>query len=275
MDQIRIDNLEVYAYHGVFPEENEKGQPFFINMVLYTDLRGAGLTDDLLLSTHYGEVSHLVNDWMKSHTVQLIETVAESLAGEILRTFPLIQALDMEIRKPKAPIGLPFESVSVKIHRGWHIVYVAIGSNMGEKDKYIQMGLEELKKLPDTHVEAVSDIIVTKPYGGVEQDDFFNGAVRIKTLYMPEELLVKLHEIEEKAERKRTLRWGPRTLDLDIIFYDKLVYESDTLIIPHVDMENRVFVLKPMCQLAPNFRHPLLGKTMEQLCREVCAKTGE
>ena len=275
MDQIRIDNLEVYAYHGVFPEENEKGQPFFINLVLYTDLRGAGLTDDLLLSTHYGEVSHLVNDWMKSHTVQLIETVAESLAGEILRTFPLIQALDMEIRKPKAPIGLPFESVSVKIHRGWHIVYVAIGSNMGEKDKYIQMGLEELKKLPDTHVEAVSDIIVTKPYGGVEQDDFFNGAVRIKTLYMPEELLVKLHEIEEKAERKRTLRWGPRTLDLDIIFYDKLVYESDTLIIPHVDMENRVFVLKPMCQLAPNFRHPLLGKTMEQLCREVCAKTGE
>ncbi len=275
MDQIRIDNLEVYAYHGVFPEENEKGQPFFVNMVLYTNLRPAGLTDDLLLSTHYGEVSHLVNDWMKSHTVQLIETVAETLAGEILRKFPLIQALDMEIRKPQAPIGLPFESVSVKIHRGWHTVYVAIGSNMGEKDKYIQLGLQELKALPDTYVEAVSDMIVTKPYGGVEQDDFLNGAVKIRTLYTPEELLIKLHEIEEKAERKRTLRWGPRTLDLDIVFYDKLVYESDTLLIPHVDMENRDFVLKPMCQLAPNFRHPLLGKTMEQLCREVCAKTGK
>ena len=275
MDQIRIDDLEVYAYHGVFPEENEKGQPFFINMVLYTDLRPAGLTDDLLLSTHYGEVSHLVNDWMKSHTVQLIEAVAETLAGEILRKFPLIQALNMEIRKPQAPIGLPFESVSVKIHRGWHTVYVAIGSNMGEKDKYIQLGLGELRKLPDTFVEAVSDIIVTKPYGGVEQDDFLNGAVKLKTLYTPEELLHKLHEIEEMAERKRTLRWGPRTLDLDIIFYDKLIYESDTLIIPHVDMENRDFVLKPMCQLAPNFRHPILGKTMEQLCREVCTKTSE
>ncbi|MBQ7918888.1 MAG: 2-amino-4-hydroxy-6-hydroxymethyldihydropteridine diphosphokinase [Lachnospiraceae bacterium] len=275
MDQIRIDNLEVYAYHGVFPEENEKGQPFFINMVLYTDLRGAGLNDDLLLSTHYGEVSHLVNDWMKSHTVRLIETVAETLAAEILQSFPLIHALDIEIRKPKAPIGLPFESVSVKIHRGWHTVYVAIGSNMGEKDKYIQLGLEELKKLPDTFMEGVSDIIVTKPYGGVEQEDFLNGAVKIKTLFTPEELLVKLHEIEEMAERKRTLRWGPRTLDLDIIFYDKIVYESDTLIIPHVDMENRDFVLKPMCQLAPNFRHPLLGKTMEQLYGEVCAKSGE
>lgn len=275
MDQIRIDNLEVYAYHGVLPEENEKGQPFFINMVLYTDLRQAGLKDDLLLSTHYGEVSHLVNDWMKSHTVQLIETVAETLAGEILRSFPLIQALDMEIRKPQAPIGLPFESVSVKIHRGWHTVYVAIGSNMGEKDRYIQLGIEELKHLPDTFVEEVSDIIVTKPYGGVVQDDFLNGVIRIRTLYTPEELLVKLHEIEELAERKRTLRWGPRTLDLDIVFYDKLVYESETLIIPHVDMENRDFVLKPMCQLAPYFRHPLLGKTMEQLCREVCTKAGE
>ncbi len=275
MDQIRIDNLEIYAYHGVFPEENEKGQPFFVNMVLYTDLRKAGLTDDLLSSTHYGEVSHLVNDWMKSHTVQLIETAAETLAGEILRKFSLIEALDIEIRKPQAPIGLPFESVSVKIHRGWHTVYVAIGSNMGEKDKYIQLGLEELKVLPDTEVEAVSDIIVTKPYGGVEQDDFLNGAVKIRTLYTPEELLERLHEIEEKAERKRTLRWGPRTLDLDIIFYDKLVYETDTLIIPHVDMENRDFVLKPMCQIAPNFRHPILGKTVEQLCREVCAKPGE
>ncbi|MBQ8822200.1 MAG: 2-amino-4-hydroxy-6-hydroxymethyldihydropteridine diphosphokinase [Lachnospiraceae bacterium] len=275
MDEIRIENLEVYAYHGVFPEENEKGQPFFVNMVLYADLRAAGQTDELTLSTHYGEVCHLVNDWMKGHTVKLIETVAETLAAEILRSFPLVQALDMEIRKPQAPIGLPFETVSVKIHRGWHTVYVAMGSNMGEKDKYIQLGLEELRALPDTRVEAVSDIIVTKPYGGVEQDDFLNGVVRIKTLYTPEELLVKLHEIEEKAERKRTLRWGPRTLDLDIVFYDKLIYESETLIIPHVDMENRDFVLKPMCQIAPNLRHPILGKTMEQLCREVCAQSGE
>ena len=275
MDEIRIDNLECYAYHGVFPEENEKGQPFFVNMVLYADLRKAGQTDELTLSTHYGEVCHLVNDWMKTHTVKLIETVAESLATEILSAFPLVQALNIEIRKPKAPIGLPFESVSVKLHRGRHEVYVAIGSNMGEKDKFIQLGLSELAELPDTTVEAVSDIIVTKPYGGVEQEDFLNGVVRLKTLFTPEELLARLHEIEEKAERKRTLRWGPRTLDLDIVFYDKLVYESDTLIIPHVDMENRDFVLVPMCQLAPNFRHPLLGKTMEQLCRKLSAQSGE
>ena len=71
MDEIRIDNLEVYAYHGVFPEENKKGQLFFVNMVLYTDIRKAGLEDELTLSTHYGEVCHFVSDWMQKHTCKL------------------------------------------------------------------------------------------------------------------------------------------------------------------------------------------------------------
>ena len=136
MDEIRIDNLEVYAYHGVFPEENEKGQPFFVNMVLYADTREAGRQDELTLSTHYGEVCHFVTKWMQEHTYKLIETVAERVAREVLLQFPLVQALDVEICKPQAPIGLPFESVSVKVHRGWHKVYVAIGSNMGDKEGY-------------------------------------------------------------------------------------------------------------------------------------------
>lgn len=265
MDEIRIQNLEVYAYHGVFPEENEKGQPFFVNMVLYTDTRAAGCEDELLLSTHYGEVCHFVSGWMKEHTYKLIETVAETVAREVLLRFPLIQALDVEIRKPEAPIGLPFESVSVKIHRGWHKVYVAIGSNMGEKEHYIRKGIEGLKKHSEIQVTKVSEIICTKPYGGVEQEDFLNGVIEIKTLLTPKELLAYLHQIETEANRVRILRWGPRTLDLDIIFYDKLIYEDEELILPHVDMQNRDFVLKPMAQINPNFRHPLLQKTMKEL----------
>ena len=74
-----------------------------------------------------------------------------------------------------------------------------------------------------------------------------------------------LNQIETKAGRKRETHWGPRTLDLDIIFYDKLVYEDEELILPHVDMENRYFVLKPLSELAPNMRHPILQKTVTQL----------
>lgn len=265
MDEIRIDNLEVYAYHGVFPKENEKGQPFFVNMVLYVDTRRAGQADELTLSTHYGEVCHFVTRWMQEHTCKLIETVAENVAREVLKEFPLVEALDVEIRKPHAPIGLPFESVSVKIHRGWHRAYVAIGSNMGDKEKYLQEAIQGLADHEEILVTQVSSLITTEPYGGVEQDEFLNGMVEIKTLLTPHELLDYLHELEQKAGRERILRWGPRTLDLDIVFYDKLIFEDDVLIIPHVDMENRDFVLKPMVELNANFRHPILQKTMKQL----------
>ncbi len=265
MDEIRIDNLEVYAYHGVFPEENKKGQLFFVNMVLYTDIRKAGLEDELTLSTHYGEVCHFVSDWMQKHTCKLIETVAENIAREVLMEFPLVEALDVEIRKPQAPIGLPFESVSVKIHRGWHTAYVAIGSNLGDKDKYLQDAIQGLADHEQIVVTQTSSLITTEPYGGVEQDSFLNGMVEIKTLLTPHELLDYLHELEQLAGRERIVRWGPRTLDLDIVFYDKLIMEDDVLIIPHVDMENRDFVLKPMVELNPNLRHPILNKTMKQL----------
>ena len=267
MDEIRIENLEVYAYHGVFPEENEKGQPFFVNATLYTDTRAAGLADELTLSTHYGEVSHFITKWMQEHTYKLIETVAENVAREILLQYPLVRALDLEIRKPEAPIGLPFESVSVRIHRGWHKAYLSIGSNMGDREQYIHGAIAALKNEEAVRVEKVSQLLNTKPYGGVEQQDFLNGAIEISTLLPPEELLDLLHKIEAAADRKRELRWGPRTLDLDIVFYDKLVYESEDLIIPHVDMENRYFVLKPLSELIPNYRHPILQKTVSQLLK--------
>lgn len=163
--------------------------------------------------------------------------------------------MEIELCKPHAPIGLPFENVSVTIERSWHQVYLAVGSNMGDKNAYIENGIAELKEITDVRDVRVSDLLVTKPYGGVEQDDFVNGAIALQTLLTPQELLEKLHEIEQHANRERIIHWGPRTLDLDIIFYDKLVYEDENLIIPHVDMENRNFVLKPLMELCPNYRH--------------------
>jgi len=265
MDQIRIDNLEVYPYHGVYPEENEKGQKFFINAVLYTKLREAGKQDMLELSTNYAEVCHRIHEQMRQHTYQLIETAAEMLARDILLHFPLVKSLDLEVRKPEAPVGLPFESVSVKITRGWHKAYIAVGSNLGDKEAYIRQGIHALEEHPDIRVIRQSSLIVTAPYGGVAQDSFLNGCLLAETLLTPNELLGVLHVIEQEAGRERKVHWGPRTLDLDILLYDQLVYEDEELIIPHVDMENRRFVLEPMAEIAPNLRHPLLHKTMKQL----------
>lgn len=270
MDEIRIDNLKIYAYHGVYAEENEKGQDFYVNAVLYTDTRKAGQEDALALSTNYGEVCHFVNDFLKVHTFRLIETMAEKTAEQILLHFPLVKELDLEIRKPQAPIGLPFESVSVKIHRGWHKVYVALGSNMGDKKAYIEHAINAIRKQENIRKVRVSSLIQTAPYGEVqEQDDFLNGVAELETLYTPEELLDFLHGLEKEAGRVREIHWGPRTLDLDILFYDKMILDTENLIIPHADMQNREFVLRPLSELAPRLRHPLLEKTIAELLSEL------
>ena len=143
------------------------------------------------------------------------------------------------------------------------------GHNLGDKNAYIGNGIDELRRIKEIKEVRVSELLVTKPYGGVEQDDFVNGAIALKTLLSPQELLEKLHEIEQHANRERIIHWGPRTLDLDIIFYDKLVYEDENLIIPHIDMQNRDFVLKPLAELCPNYRHPVFGKTVSQLLGEL------
>lgn len=268
MDEIRIDNLEIFAHHGVFPEEKERGQYFYVNLVLYTDLRLAGKRDDLKLSTDYGDVSLFLEQQLTGRTFDLIEAAAEAAAEAILLRYPLVRELELELRKPSAPIPMRFDSVSVKLRRGWHQAYIAFGSNLGDRRAYIDNAIKALKEDERNRVEKVSAILETRPYGGVEQGDFLNGVLKLDTLYTPGELLDKLHELEQEAGRERTIHWGPRTLDLDILLYDRLVYEDKDLILPHPDMQNRDFVLRPMAELAPWLRHPLLGKTMKELLEE-------
>ena len=265
MDKIHIKNLEVFAKHGVFPEENVLGQKFVISAVLYTSTREAGKTDDLTKSIHYGEVSQFITEFMEQNTFQLLETVAERLAEELLLRTEHLEKVSLEIKKPWAPVGLPLETVSVEIERGWHTAYIALGANLGDKEANLRLGVEALRATKGCQVLAVSDFLVTEPYGGVEQDDFLNGAMKIRTLLTPHELLERLHEIEQEAKRERVVRWGPRTLDLDILLYDDLILDEEELHIPHIEMYKRDFVLKPLCQIAPYVRHPVYNRTAAEL----------
>lgn len=275
VDQIIIENLQVYAYHGVYREENEKGQNFYISAVLETDTRQAGILDDLGLSTNYGEVCMFLNSFVKEHTYKLIETVAERTAEALLLRFPLVGRVTLEIRKPEAPVKLPFESVSVKITRRWHRTYLSCGSNMGDRRAHLDGAVKALRDDDRCRVIRVSDWIVTAPYGDVQQDDFLNGAIALDTLYTPGMLLEKLHEIEYAHGRERKIHWGPRTLDLDILLYEDRILYTEELVIPHEDMHNRYFVLKPLVQIAPYERHPVLNCSVRRMYEELVTGGGQ
>ena len=143
---------------------------------------------------------------------------------------------------------------------------------MGDKKKYLDNAIQGLRDMKEIVVEKVSGYLVTEPYGGVEQDEFLNGVLRVRTLLSPEDLLDRLHILEQAADRKRIVHWGPRTLDLDILFYDNEIIDTEELHVPHIDMENRDFVLKPMVEIAPYFRHPVLNQTMSQLLKKLEGK---
>lgn len=264
-DEIRIKELQIFAHHGVYDFETENGQNFYVNAVLYTDTRKAGKTDELSDSTNYGEVCQFLTEFLTENTYKLLEAAAEQVVAELLRRFPLVRGVELEICKPEAPIPLPFESVSVCIRRFWHTAYVALGSNMGDKKKYLDDALEELASSENIRLLKNASYIETEPYGGVEQDSFLNSMCCIETLLTPEELLDELHRIEQMANRKREIHWGPRTLDLDIIYYDDLIMSSETLTIPHADMTNRTFVLEPLSEIAPYLKHPITGLTTQQM----------
>lgn len=268
-DEIRIEELEVFAHHGVHPEETENGQIFYVNAALRLDVQPGGHSDSLNDTVNYGAVCRFINDWMKENTCLLLEAVAERLAAAILLEYRTAAGVELEIRKPHAPIRLPFGCVSVRVRRMWHRAYLAVGSNLGDREGYVAGAVRALREHPLIQVKKVSAMIDTKAYGGVEQGDFLNGALEIETLLGPRELLEALHQIENRAGRERTLRWGPRTLDLDILFYDKMCMETEDLVIPHPDMENREFVLKPLAEIAPWMRHPVSKKTVARLLGEL------
>lgn len=271
-DQIKITDLEVFANHGVFPEENKLGQKFLVSAVLYTDTRKAGKTDDLTASIHYGEVSAFITKYMKEHTYQLLERVAETLAEEMLKSISGLCKINLEIKKPWAPVGLPLKTVSVKISREWHTTYIALGSNIGDSETYLNEAVEKIGQIPTCTVEKVSSYLVTEPYGVTDQPDFLNACLKMRTLLYPEELLKELNRIEKEAGRERIIHWGPRTLDLDILLYDDIVLEEDDLCIPHVEMHKRSFVLEPLAEIAPYKRHPVYGKTVREMLEEIQAQ---
>jgi len=143
-------------------------------------------------------------------------------------------------------------------------VYIGVGSNLGDRRANCLEAIEHLKKR-GIHVIRQSSMIETEPWGVEDQPQFINMVIEAETDFSPQELIRKLKECEQVMGRIRSHRWGPRLIDLDILFYDDLVLETEELKIPHPEVQNREFVLRPMCELAPEMKHPVLRKSIREL----------
>ncbi len=152
-------------------------------------------------------------------------------------------------------------------------IYIALGSNLGDKENNLKEALRRLTEKGIT-VCRVSGFISTEPYGVADQPDFLNAVAEIETDKSPAELLQVLLQTEREMGRKRIRRWGERNIDLDLLLYDDRIIDLPELKVPHPDMQNRDFVLCPLVQIAPDVMHPVLKKTAGQLLKELQGEYG-
>jgi 2-amino-4-hydroxy-6-hydroxymethyldihydropteridine diphosphokinase len=154
--------------------------------------------------------------------------------------------------------------------------YLSLGSNVGDREEYIEQALFLLEKNPKVDLIKHSASIETEPEGGnSSQPSFINAVAAVKTKLPPEKLLEMCQEIEATLGREREIEWGPRTIDIDILLYGDEIMSDDKLQIPHPLMHERMFVLRPMREIAPQLMHPVLEKSMESLYEAKKTELGE
>jgi dihydroneopterin aldolase/2-amino-4-hydroxy-6-hydroxymethyldihydropteridine diphosphokinase len=254
-DRIVLQGISARGFHGVLDAEKAEGQVFVVDVTLEVDVRRAGRSDLLAHTVNYAEVAADIVGQITGPSLDLIEKLAERIAADALRR-PLVQAVEVTVHKPQAPVGVPFADVRVLVerHRDEPVV-IALGGNVGQVRPTLEAAVRAMADVDGLRVTAVSDLFETDPVGGPEQPAYLNAVVLARTRLAAFALLSELHRIEADHGRVRETRWGARTLDLDLIQYGDpgsgadLVSTDPELTLPHPRAHERAFVLAPWCAL--------------------------
>lgn len=285
-DEIRLTGLTIRGFHGVFDFEKVDGQDFVVDVALRGDLSLPAATDDLADTIDYGTLADDLAAIVAGKPYDLIEALAGALADRCLES---CAEVEVTVRKPQAPIAHAFTDVAVTVRRTrtqarmlgdasssarWSAL-IALGANLGDALATLQDAAHALSLHPRIDVVAGSSVYVTAPVGGIDQPDFHNAAVIVDTTLPPHQLLAVCQGIEVSAGRTREVRWGPRTLDLDLVHVRSYAgaprdSEADSsgvpaapaaaevrladpvLTLPHPRAGERAFVLAPWADLQPD-----------------------
>lgn len=271
MDILRIKDLTVFGNHGVFKEEKTLGQKFILDMSLYYDMTRAAKEGNLNASIHYGFLAENIIEEFKSTSYDLIEEACFQLIKFIFREYDLVKKVEIELKKPWAPVHLPIDTISVKMSRKKRNYYLALGTNLGDKKANMDSALEKL--IENFTLVKESKEYVTKPWGKEDQGDFLNKVIMVESMEEPLDFLDIIQEIEVSLGRVRIEKWGPRTIDIDILFIDDEIFFDERLKVPHPYIEEREFVLEPMAEIDPFFIHPISRKSITNILNELKKKS--
>lgn len=265
-DRISLLGVRGRGFHGVLADEKRDGQEFVVDVVLHLDLAPAGASDDLDLTVSYAEVGADVLARIEGPSLDLIESLAEQVAADALAR-PGVHTVEVTVHKPSAPVGVPFGDVAVTIERRRSVpVVIALGANLGDAPARLDAALDDLSE--DLEQVRRAPFVTTDPVGGPDQPRYTNSVALARTALSPAALLARLHAVEARHGRVREVRWGARTLDLDLVQYgdpatdDDVVSAVPELLLPHPRAHERGFVLAPWARVDPGARLRVDGEVV-------------
>lgn len=255
-DRVGLRGIVAHACHGVLPHEKVEPQRFVADIVLEIDIRSAGERDELDATVSYAQIAQDAYAILTGECVDLIETLAHRIAQAAMQP-SAVEAVEVTIHKPQAPAGVPFVDevtggpyVSIRRVRDREAV-IALGSNIGDRVGTLEAAVRQLAQIEGLQIVTFSPLMQTAAVGGPVQPDYLNAVVVARTRLAPHTLLRELHRIEHHHGRVREVRWGARTLDLDLIQLGDPGDDTDMgsaaaqLTLPHPRAHERAFVLVP------------------------------
>jgi dihydroneopterin aldolase / 2-amino-4-hydroxy-6-hydroxymethyldihydropteridine diphosphokinase len=269
-DDILIKDLLLRTYIGINQEEREKRQDVLINITLYADTREAGYSDEIGDAVNYRTLTKHIIHMVETSRFYLVERLVAEIVALCLAD-ARVEAARVRVEKPGAlrfarSVGIEVVRTRSDLEKEPTRTFISMGSNIDPAEN-LQAALHRLRERADLTIVAVSPVYRTAPVGKVDQADFLNAAVLVRTLLSPGELKTEiLLPIEDALGRVRTAdKNAPRTIDLDIALYGYVVLDIGSRHIPDPDLLQHPHIALPLADLAPYYVHPESGETLEEI----------